>query len=54
MDQQNQIQTWLETAVGGIRFKPDRVEAERELRGHIEDKMADPEEIGKELTIHMN
>ena len=32
MDQQNQIQTWLETAVGGIRFKPDRVEAERELR----------------------
>lgn len=41
MDQQNQIQTWLETAVGGIRFKPDRVEAERELRGHIEDKMAD-------------
>ena len=32
---------WLETAVAGIRFKPDREAVERELREHIEDKTAD-------------
>lgn len=41
MEDRQSIQSWLSAAVGGIRFKPDRVEAERELRGHIEDKMAD-------------
>ena len=32
---------WLETAVSGIRFKPDRAAVEQELREHIEDKTAD-------------
>ena len=38
MGQENR---WLETAVGGIRFKPDREAVEAELREHIEDKTAD-------------
>ena len=40
---------WLETAVKGIRFKPDRAEVERELRGHIEDKMADFQRLYPDL-----
>ena len=39
------IQDWLDTAVGGIRFKPDRVKVEEELRGHLEDKTADLQRI---------
>lgn len=32
---------WLDTAVSGIRFKPDRRAVRAELEGHIEDKKAD-------------
>lgn len=37
MDQEN----WLDTAVSGIRFGPDRRAVREELEGHIEDKAAD-------------
>ena len=32
---------WLDIAVSGIRFGPDRVAVRKELDGHIEDRMAD-------------
>ena len=32
---------WLETAAKGIRFRPDRLAVEAELREHLEDKTAD-------------
>ena len=32
---------WLDTAVSGIRFKPDRAAVRAELEGHLEDKTAD-------------
>lgn len=35
------VSVWLETAVSGIRFKPDRQAVEKELREHIEDKTLD-------------
>ena len=35
------IYEWLNTAVAGIRFKPDREAVETELREHIEDKTLD-------------
>lgn len=35
------VSVWLETAVAGIRFKPDRQAVEEELREHIEDKTLD-------------
>ena len=38
---QSTAQQWLETATKGIRFKPDRLAAEAELREHLEDKTAD-------------
>ena len=41
MDGKRTIQDWLNTAVSGIRFKPDRAAVEQELRGHFEDKAAD-------------
>ena len=41
MDKRENIQTWLNTAVAGIRFKPDRKAVEAELRGHFKDKVAD-------------
>ena len=37
----NRIEKWLNTAVSGIRFKSDREAVEAELRGHLEDKVAD-------------
>lgn len=40
-EQRKTAQQWLEAAVSGIRFTPDRLEVERELRGHLEDKIAD-------------
>lgn len=43
-------QSWLTAAVKGIRFKPDRVEVERELREHIEDKMADLRRLYPDLA----
>ena len=36
---------WLDTAVSGIRFAPDRAEVREELRAHISDKMDDLERI---------
>ena len=39
------LQEWLNTAVSGIRFKPDREAVEGELRGHFEDKVADLQRI---------
>lgn len=33
--------SWLDTAVSGIRFGPDRRAVREELEGHIEDKIAD-------------
>lgn len=41
MNKENRIQTWLNTAVSGIRFKPDRETVEQELREHLEDKIED-------------
>ena len=32
---------WLETAVSGIRFKPDRLAVRAELYGHLEDRALD-------------
>lgn len=45
-----QLQSWLETAVSGVRFRPDRVEVERELREHIEDKLAGLQRIYPDMT----
>ena len=41
---------WLDTAVGGIRFKPDRKAVRAELGAHLEDKAADLQRIFPELT----
>lgn len=35
------LYNWLDTAVSGIRFGPDREAVRRELAGHIEDRTAD-------------
>ena len=35
-------ESWLDTAVSGIRFGPDRRAVRAELEGHIEDRMAGP------------
>ena len=32
---------WLETAVSGIRFKPDRLAVRAELYAHLEDRTLD-------------
>ena len=45
MKEENRMQTWLNTAVSGIRFKPDREAVKEELRGHFEDKVADLQRI---------
>lgn len=37
--------SWLDTAVDGIRFGPDRKAVRAELEGHIEDKTADLQRI---------
>ena len=41
---------WLDTAVGGIRFKPDRKAVRAELRAHLEDKAEDLRRIFPDLT----
>lgn len=41
---------WLNTAVRGIRFGPDRWAVEAELRAHIEDKAADLTRIFPDMT----
>lgn len=51
--------SWLDTAVSGIRFGPDRRAVRAELEGHIEDKTADlqrifpdiPEEEARERAL---
>ena len=40
-EKKNTAQEWLETAVKGIRFGPDRRAVEAELREHLADKTAD-------------
>ena len=40
---EKRISDWLNTAVSGIRFKPDRAAVEQELREHLEDKIEDLE-----------
>ena len=37
--------SWLDTAVGGIRFGPDRAAVREELEAHMEDKAADLQRI---------
>ena len=44
------FQTWLDTAVKGIRFGPDRRAVRSELAGHLEDKAADLRRIFPDLT----
>lgn len=40
MDKSNNPQAWLDTAVSGIRFGPDRAKVRTELLQHMEDKAA--------------
>ena len=44
------VSAWLETAVAGIRFRPDRETVEAELREHIEDKTLDLMRIFPDMT----
>ena len=52
---------WLDIAVSGIRFGPDRAAVRKELDGHIEDRMADlrrifpniPQEEAVELLVDL-
>lgn len=41
MRENMELLRWLETAVSGIRFKPDRAEVRAELLAHVEDKTLD-------------
>ena len=51
MDRQlNRMQQWLDTAVGGIRFRPDRKAVREELQAHLEDKAADLRRIFPDMT----
>ena len=44
------FQAWLDTAVRGIRFGPDRRAVRSELAGHLEDRAADLRRIFPDLT----
>ena len=44
-------ETWLDTAVKKIRFKPDRREVRAELSAHLEDKALDFQRIFPDLTV---
>ncbi len=44
------LDQWLDTAVRGIRFGPDRRAVRAELYGHLEDKIADLRRIFPDLT----
>lgn len=44
------VEQWLDPAVRGIRFKPDRMKVAGELREHIEDKMLDLQRIFPDMT----
>ena len=41
---------WLDTAVAGIRFGPDRAAVRAELEAHLEDRAADLLRLFPELT----
>ena len=41
MEQEYNAEKWLQTATKGIRFRPDRLAVEAELREHLEDKTAE-------------
>ena len=41
---------WLDTAVAGIRFGPDRAAVRAELEAHLEDKQADLRRIFPDMT----
>ena len=43
-------EVWLNLAVGGIRFKPDRAAVRAELEAHLEDKKADLCRIFPDMT----
>lgn len=45
MNENQNIRTWLDTAVSGIRFGLDREEVRAELEAHIEDKVLDLQRI---------
>ena len=44
------FQAWLDTAVKGIRFAPDRRAVRAELAGHLEDRAADLRRIFPDLA----
>lgn len=46
----NRMQQWLDTAVGGIRFGPDRKAVREELCAHLEDKTADFQRIFPDIS----
>ena len=39
--EKSRLQTWLDIAVSGIRFAPDRKKVEEESRAHLEDKVCE-------------
>ena len=46
----HRLDQWLDTAVGGIRFGPDRKAVRAELAAHLEDKTADFRRIFPDMT----
>ena len=44
------LDQWLDTAVGGIRFAPDRRAVRTELAAHLEDKVLDLQRIFPDMT----
>ena len=51
MERDNSRQSgWLDTAVAGIRFKPDQRAVRAELQAHLEDKTADLQRIFPDMT----
>lgn len=51
MDEWNNPQAWLDTAVSGIRFGPDRAKVRTELLQHMEDKAADLQRIFPGMSL---
>jgi len=50
MKDDKMLTDWLDTAVSGIRFGPDRREVRKELEEHIEDKALDLHRIFPDMT----
>ena len=46
----NRLQQWLDTAVAGIRFGPDRKAVREEICAHLEDKAADFQRIFPDIS----